>query len=62
MEIDRSAAKIRYWIDVMITKSSNLATNILIERVGAENVTKIMRSYGADSIQVLVGVRRRAGI
>jgi beta-lactamase class A len=47
---------IRHLIDDMITKSSNLATNILIERVGAENVTKTMRSYGADSILVLRGV------
>lgn len=47
---------IRHLIDDMITKSSNLATNILIGKVGAENVTKTMRSYGADSIQVLRGV------
>lgn len=47
---------IRNLIDDMITMSSNLATNILIEKVGAENVTQTMRSYGADSIQVLRGV------
>jgi beta-lactamase class A len=40
----------------MITMSSNLATNILIEKVGAENITATMRSYGADSIQVRRGV------
>ncbi|MFD2531925.1 serine hydrolase [Gracilimonas halophila] len=40
----------------MITMSSNLATNILIEKVNAENVTETMRSYGADSILVLRGV------
>ncbi|MBD3616673.1 MAG: serine hydrolase [Gracilimonas sp.] len=40
----------------MITMSSNLATNILIEKVNAENVTETMRSYGADSIMVLRGV------
>jgi beta-lactamase class A len=40
----------------MITTSSNLATNILIEKVGAKNVTQTMRSYGADSIKVLRGV------
>ncbi len=40
----------------MITMSSNLATNILIEKVGAEKVTQTMRSYGADSIKVLRGV------
>lgn len=43
-------------IDDMITMSSNLATNILIEQVGAKSVTETMRSYGADSILVLRGV------
>lgn len=47
---------IRALIDDMITMSSNLATNILIEKVGAQNVTQTMRNYGADSIQVLRGV------
>jgi beta-lactamase class A len=47
---------IRDLIDDMITMSSNLATNILIEQVGAANVTETMRSYGADSILVLRGV------
>lgn len=47
---------IRKLIDDMITMSSNLATNILIEKVGAKNVTQTMRSYGADSIKVLRGV------
>lgn len=40
----------------MITRSSNLATNILIDLVGAENVTQTMREMGADSIEVLRGV------
>ncbi|EPR68038.1 serine hydrolase [Cyclobacterium qasimii] len=40
----------------MIIKSSNLATNILIEEVGAENVTQTMRDLGALDIQVLRGV------
>lgn len=40
----------------MIIKSSNLATNILIERVGAENVTRDMRELGAMDIEVLRGV------
>lgn len=47
---------IRDMIDDMITMSSNLATNILIEKAGAHNVTQTMRSYGADSILVLRGV------
>ena len=40
----------------MITVSSNLATNILIERVGAANVGKLMHQYGANNIRVLRGV------
>jgi len=40
----------------MITKSSNLATNILIEKVGAKNVTATMRALGAPDINVLRGV------
>jgi beta-lactamase class A len=41
---------------LMIVMSSNLATNILIERVGAANVMKLMREIGARNIQVLRGV------
>lgn len=40
----------------MIIKSSNLATNILIELVKAEAVTQTMRELGAADIQVLRGV------
>ena len=41
---------------LMITRSSNFATNTLIALVGAENVTRTMRSLGARRIQVLRGV------
>jgi len=41
---------------LMITRSSNFATNTLIELVGAENVTRTMRSLGAQRIQVRRGV------
>ncbi len=40
----------------MITVSSNLATNILIELVNAKKVTTSMRKLGAKDIQVLRGV------
>jgi beta-lactamase class A len=43
-------------IELMITYSSNLATNILIQEAGAQRVTATMRTLGADSIQVLRGV------
>jgi beta-lactamase class A len=40
----------------MITKSSNLATNILIEVADAKKVTSSMRDLGAPDIEVLRGV------
>lgn len=44
----------------MITKSSNLATNLVIEIVGAKNANATMRSIGARDIQVLRGVEDSA--
>jgi beta-lactamase class A/alpha/beta superfamily hydrolase len=40
----------------MITKSCNLATNIMIEKLGAENVMATMKSIGATHLRVLRGV------
>jgi beta-lactamase class A len=40
----------------MIINSSNLATNILIEKVGAKHVTQTMRDIGAFDIKILRGV------
>jgi len=40
----------------MIIVSSNLATNLIIEKVDARDVTATMRSIGANDIQVLRGV------
>jgi beta-lactamase class A len=40
----------------MITVSSNLATNILIQQIDAKKVTETMRSMGASKINVLRGV------
>lgn len=40
----------------MITVSSNLATNVLIERVDAKKTTATMRDLGASKIEVLRGV------
>lgn len=47
------------WYDLiyaMIIRSSNLATNMVIEQVGATNVMQTMRNMGAHKIQVLRGV------
>jgi beta-lactamase class A len=46
----------RELIQRMITRSSNLATNILIEQAKAENVMKLMKTLGANDIQVRRGV------
>jgi beta-lactamase class A len=40
----------------MITVSSNLATNLLIERVTPDRVMNLMRTVGAKHIRVLRGV------
>lgn len=47
---------IRRLIELMETVSSNLATNLLIERVGAARADATAHALGADSIVVLRGV------
>jgi beta-lactamase class A len=47
---------VRDLLERMITRSSNLATNLLIERVGADRAQRSARALGAWSIQVLRGV------
>ncbi|HEX6576313.1 MAG TPA: serine hydrolase [Gemmatimonadaceae bacterium] len=47
---------IRELLQRMITRSSNLATNQLIELVGAANVTATARELGAKHLSVLRGV------
>ena len=42
--------------EAMITVSSNLATNVLIDRLGADRVSDTMHGYGADGMQVRRGV------
>ncbi len=46
----------RHLIEEMITISSNLATNILIREADPRRVTALVRSLGADSMDVLRGV------
>lgn len=50
----------RELIDRMITVSSNLATNILIEEVGASRVEATLRSLGLNALRVLRGVEDQA--
>lgn len=47
---------IRDLVVQMITRSSNLATNLLVELVGVENIMATMKSIGANRIQILRGV------
>ncbi|HWC72839.1 MAG TPA: serine hydrolase [Gemmatimonadales bacterium] len=47
---------IRQLIELMETVSSNLATNLLIDRVGAKRANATAHALGADSILVLRGV------
>ncbi|HET9400121.1 MAG TPA: serine hydrolase [Candidatus Acidoferrales bacterium] len=47
---------LRQLCEAMITRSSNLAANLLIERLGVENIRARVHSLGADGMQVLRGV------
>ncbi len=47
---------LRQLCELMITVSSNLATNLLIEKLGVENIRATVHSYGADGMNVLRGV------
>ncbi len=47
---------LRQLCEAMITVSSNFATNLLIEKVGVENVRQTVRTLGADGMRVLRGV------
>lgn len=49
-------ATVRALVVQMITVSSNLATNLLIDLVGPDSVTSTMRDLGAKDIRVLRGV------
>ena len=49
-------ASIRELLELMITRSSNLATNILVAQVGAPRTQATARSLGAEAITVLRGV------
>jgi beta-lactamase class A len=42
--------------ELMITASSNLATNLLIEKLGVDNIRATLHTLGADGMNVLRGV------
>ena len=47
---------LRQLCEAMITVSSNFATNLLIDRLGVENIRSTVTRLGADGMQVLRGV------
>ncbi len=47
---------LRQLCELMITVSSNFAANLLIERLGVENIRRTVTALGADGMQVLRGV------
>ena len=47
---------LRRLAEAMITVSSNFAANLLIEKLGVENIRKTVTALGADGMQVLRGV------
>ena len=47
---------LRQLCEAMITVSSNFAANLLIEKLGVENIRQTVTTLGADGMQVLRGV------
>jgi beta-lactamase class A len=47
---------LRQLCEAMITVSSNLATNLLMEKLGVQDVRRRVRALGADGMNVLRGV------
>lgn len=47
---------LRQLCDLMITVSSNFATNLMIEKLGVENIRTTVHQLGADGMNVLRGV------
>ena len=47
---------LRQLCEAMITVSSNFASNLLIEKLGVENIRRTVTRLGADGMQVLRGV------
>jgi beta-lactamase class A len=55
-KLDGQGVPVRDLVERMITKSSNLATNLMIDRIGADHVTAFMEKLGTKEVRVLRGV------
>src|SRR6516164_7922063 len=55
-EAEGETRELGYLCDLMIAKSSNLATNLLIEKLGVEDIRATVHSLGGDGMRVLRGV------
>jgi|ERR1700730_69783 len=47
---------LRQLCELMITVSSNVATNLIVEKLGVENIRATVKTLGADGVHVLRGV------
>jgi beta-lactamase class A len=59
MEVYAAVGKsltLRQLCELMITVSSNFAANLLIDRLGVENIRRTVTALGADGLQLLRGV------
>lgn len=59
-EVYRRAGRtmsLRELCEAMITVSSNLATNLLLEKLGVENIRRTVRRLGANGLEVRRGVQ-----
>ena len=50
------AMTLRRLCELMVTVSSNFAANLIIERLGVENIRRTVTTLGGDGMQVLRGV------
>src|SRR5215475_3436843 len=55
-KVEGQARALSQLAELMITVSSNLATNLLIEKLGVDNIRAGVHSLGADGMSVLRGV------
>jgi beta-lactamase class A len=53
---DGQKRKVSDLLEMMITQSSNLATDVLIEKLGVENIRATVKALHADGMNVLRGV------